>query len=396
MDISKTLHYSALSDRLEGGNDDAWAVHSEALELQRQGEDVILLSVGDPDFRTPEPIIDNAISYMRVGRSHYSPALGELNFRRAVADMEARTSAHPCQVENVAIFPGATSSLYAVMVCLLDAGDEVIIPDPMYVGYPGIMHSINATTVSVPVRPEHGFVPDTADIEAAISPRTRAVLINTPGNPTGAIIGREQLATLAALCFERNIWLVCDEVYSMFTFEQRHVSLRSAAERLDNLVMNDGLSKSHAMSGWRMGWVVAPEDLINRLGRFSAISLFGCPQFIQDAAAFALNNDEDYVARMCAKYKQRRDFLVERIRQIPGLDCHVPQAGMFIMANVKAINPDDTAFAWDLLTQQRVCVVPGCAFGDSTRGYVRITMAQPQHELDRALDRIAAFVAANS
>ena len=396
MNTTNTLHYSALSERLEGDNENAWAVHDQALELKRQGEDVILLSVGDPDFRTPEPIIDNAISYMRVGRTHYSPALGELNFRRAVADTETRTSPRPCRVENVAIFPGATSALYSVMACLLNAGDEVIIPDPMYVGYPGIMHSLDAAMVNVPVHPERGFIPASADIEAAIGPRTAVVLINTPGNPTGAMIDRGQLAELAALCLEHNIWLVCDEVYSMFTFEHRHVSLRAAAENLNNLVMVDGLSKSHAMSGWRMGWVIAPPPLIERLGKFSAISLFGSPQFIQDGAAFALGNDQDYVARMCAEYKQRRDYLVERIQHIPGLDCHVPAAGMFIMADVRAINPDDSAFAWDLLNQQQVCVVPGCAFGNSTRGYVRITMAQPRPVLGRAMDRIAEFAAAGS
>lgn len=394
--MKTSLSLSNVARRLDVASSDVWRVHDDALEMKRRGEDVILLSVGDPDFRTPEPIIDNAVSHMRVGRTHYSPALGEIDLRRAVADLETRMSPHPCGSDEVAILPGATSAIHVVMSCLLDAGDEIIIIDPMYVGYPSIMRAIDASVVRVRSRADNGFEPVMEDIHDAVTGNTKVVFMNTPGNPTGTIIGRNRLRAMARFCYDHDLWLVCDEVYSMFTFEKPHISIRAASERLDNIVMIDGLSKSHAMSGWRMGWVVAPPSLIRHVGNYAAMSLFGSPQFIQDAAAFALNNDEYYVREMCAEYKARRDVVCERLSAMPGIRFHRPAAGMFIMIDVSAINPDDAAFARDLLERQKVSVVPGSGFGDSTRGHVRFSLTQPVETLREGCERLGRYLEDNS
>ena len=367
-------------------------MHEEALSLGRKGEDVILLSIGDPDFRTPEPIIDNAMSHMRVGRTHYSPALGEINLRRAIADYETRVSPYRCWVEEVAVFPGVTAAIYAVMQCLLDAGDEVVLVDPMYVGYEPIMAALDVDMNVVKAHRSNGFIPTIDDLTAAITKRTKVVFINTPSNPTGAIIDRSLLAQLAAFCQSRNIWLVCDEVYSMFTYDKPHVSLRTAAACIDNIVVIDGLSKSHAMSGWRMGWAVGPPALINHLDRFSAMSMFGCPQFIQDAAAFALNNDEYYVKDMRDRYKIRRDKVCARLASMPRLSYHCPDSGMFIMVDVRQIEADDKVFAKQLLDAKRVSVLPGSAFGASTSGHVRFSLVQPMNVLMSGCDRLQQFL----
>jgi len=389
---NKTNRFSQLTQRLDTDSGDAWHVHEQAMQMQQRGEDVVVLSIGDPDFRTPDPIIDNAVSHMRVGRTHYSPALGELSLRRAVADYETRTSPHPCSPDQVSVFPGATSAIYAVMSCLLDAGDEVIITDPWYVGYEPIMKALDVKLTTVMALAENGFEPQFEDFKAAVSDKTRVILINTPGNPTGAIIARETLASLAEFCLERGIWLVCDEIYSMFTYEKPHVSLRSAAAQLDNIVVIDGLSKSHAMSGWRMGWVVAPAELTKHLGNFSAMSIFGCPQFIQDAAAFALNNDEYYVREMCSKYQNRRDLVCARLNEMPGLKYHCPESGMFIMIDVSNFYEDDKVFAQKLLDAQSVSVLPGSAFGNSTRGHVRFSLVQSGDVLMEGCKRLDEFV----
>ncbi|TQV78210.1 pyridoxal phosphate-dependent aminotransferase [Exilibacterium tricleocarpae] len=383
---------SAQAKRLHLDSASAWQVHERAQALKQQGEDVVLLSIGDPDFRTPEPIIDNAVSHMRVGRTHYSPALGELNLRRAVADQETRTSPHPCSAAEVAVFPGGTAAIFGVMSCLLDPGDDIVIPDPLYVGYSPIMQALGVNIVAVPTAPERDFEPQFDAIVAAITPRTRVVFINTPGNPTGAIIGKSTLTRLAAYCYEQGLWLVCDEVYSMFTFEKPHVSLRAAAARLDNIVMIDGLSKSHAMSGWRMGWAVAPPALIAHLEKFMTMSLFGSPQFLQDAAAFALSNDEYYVQEMKREYRKRRDLVCDLLEQVPGISPHRPQSGMFVMLDVSKVLEDDQAFADQLLDEQRVSVIPGSAFGTSTRGHVRLSLVQPGHVLKQGCERIGEFV----
>ena len=385
-------NFSQLSQRLDSDTGDAWQVHEQAMQMKQRGEDVVILSIGDPDFRTPDPIIDNAVSHMRVGRTHYSPALGELNLRRAVADYETRISPHPCSADEVSVFPGCTSAIYSVMSCLLDAGDEIIITDPWYVGYEPILKALDVQVKTIVALPENGFEPQYEDFKAAVSDKTQVIFVNTPGNPTGAIIARETLASLASLCLERGIWLVCDEVYSMFTYEKPHISLRACAARLDNIVVIDGLSKSHAMSGWRMGWVVAPVELTRQLGNFAAMSIFGCPQFIQDAAAFALNNDEYYVREMRVKYQNRRDLVCARLKQMPGIKYLCPESGMFIMVDVSHFYEDDKVFAQKLLDAENVSVLPGSAFGSSTKGHVRFSLVQPEEVLLEGCKRLEKFV----
>ncbi len=384
--------FSAVTGRIDDSDNDAWAVHEDALDLKRRGEDVILLSIGDPDFRTPEPIVDNAVSHLRVGRTHYAPALGELNLRRAVADYETRVSPHRCRVGEVAIFPGATSAIYSVLSCLVEAGDDIVVVDPMYVGYGPILKALDVNPVVVRTKPEQNFLPTLDDLRGAVTAGTRAVFINTPSNPTGGIMDQGLLRRLAAFCQQQEIWLVCDEIYSMFTYGVPHVSLRTAAANLDWLVVIDGLSKSHAMSGWRIGWAVGPDDLVQHLGRFNSMSMFGCPQFIQDAAAFALNNDEYYVKEMRDVYRERRDRVCERLDAIHGLRYHRPDSGMFVMIDVRAFEADDKVFAGGLLEAERVSVLPGVAFGESTRGHVRFSLVQPLDVLMDGCDRLQRFV----
>ncbi|WP_439105932.1 pyridoxal phosphate-dependent aminotransferase [Congregibacter sp.] len=386
--------YARITERLSAEDSDVWAVHERALEMQRNGDDVILLSVGDPDFRTPEPIIDNAVSHLRVGRTHYSPALGEIKLRRAVADLETQTSPHPCSAEEVAVFPGATSAIYAVLSCLLDPGDEIVVPEPMYVGYTPIFTALDLKVRTMALDVDQNFALNVEALKARITADTRVLFLNTPGNPTGAIIPAADIRELAAYCLERNVWFVCDEVYSMFCYEGKHMSARASAECLDNIVMVDGLSKSHAMSGWRIGWVVAPPTLIERLGEFAGASLFGSPQFIQDASAFALENDQQYVQEMRDEYLQRRDFVLGKLSSVETIKCSRPHAGMFIMCDVAGTGMDGQQFAERLLSDQAVSVIPGNAFGPSATNFVRMGLAQNQAVLDRACHRIREFCAA--
>ena len=389
--------FSAQSDALNRADANVWAVSDRAHALADKGEDVIFLCVGDPNFDTPEPILDYTRARLGVGRTHYSPDAGEPMLRRAIADIESKVSPHPCSPDDVVVFPGGTNAIYSVLACLLNPGEEILIPEPMYIGYVPICDSLRLNVKKVACPAESNFAFDVEAIKASIGDETRVVMINTPVNPTGAMATPEQLRELAAYCRERNIWLVCDEMYSMITFARRHTSLRTAAEHLDNVVVIDGLSKSHAMSGWRLGWAVAQGPLVARLTQFAGATMFGCPQFIQEAAAFALEFDAYFVEEMRSAYEKRRDLIVERIGKIPGLSCNSPDAGMFVMVDVSQVAHSKEgncgqAFAEALLDAERVSVLPGAPFGPSAVNHVRLTLAADEGELSRALDRIERFV----
>ncbi len=390
--MSFSGRYSSLAERLDSDASGVWAVHDRACALRAAGEEVYLLSVGDPDLPTLPSTIDHAIESLRDGRTHYAPGAGERNLREVIAGIEERSAGRPCSPDDIIVFPGATNAIYSVMSCLLDAGAEIIVAEPMYIGYRAIFAALGAKVVSVALEVGNGFRLNLERLSAAITDRTRVIFINTPGNPAGNMIPADQLRSLADLCWKRGIWLASDEVYSMITFEGRHVSLRTAAERLENVIVIDGLSKSHAMTGWRLGWVVTHQDLVEHLLRFSSATIFGCSQFVQDAAAFALQNDEEYMAEVRSEYKNRRDFVCDRIASIPRLDCAKPEAGMFVMLDVRGLGTDGMRFAEDLLEKQRVSVLPGEGFGRSTRDYVRLSLAQPLECLEASMDRIERFV----
>lgn len=379
---------SRRSARLAAPAADVWRVHDTALERLASGDDVILLSVGDPDFPTPEPIKQHTLAQLAADRTHYSPVLGEPALRQAIADLETRTTGRAFEPGQFVIFPGATAALFSTFACIADSGAELIVPEPMYIGYRGIFAALGLRVVSVPLDGSRNFALDPNRLIDTMTSATRAVVLNTPGNPCGNIIPASTLARIARACAERDIWLVCDEVYSLFTFEQPHISLLRVTEDLSNVVVIDGLSKSHAMSGWRIGWACAPPALVGALGQFSTSAYFGSCQFVQDGAAYALAHDEPFVQKMCDEYQARRDYLVGRITHIDGLACQSPQAGMFVMVDVSTVTPDGGRFAEALLDLAGISTIPGIGFGASSRHYVRVSLTRPIDVLKTACDRL--------
>ena len=384
--------FSLAAGRLEKSGPDLWQVHTQAMQRLADGEDIILMSVGDPDLATIERIIEHAVTSLYRGRTHYSPGMGELDLRQTIADIETQASGRLTTPEEVIIFPGATNAIYSVLCCLLDADDELIVVEPTYIGYEGIFQAIGAQIIKVPGKAEAGFALDSSAIERAVTGKTKALLLNTPGNPAGNMIPGDQLHYLANFCLENNIWLICDEVYSMITFERKHISARTAATSLENVIVIDGLSKSHAMTGWRLGWTVAPVSVVEKLLNFTSATIFGCSQFIQDAAAFAMQNDGEYIQSITSEYKARRDYACERIEQIEGLQCQKPEAGMFLMVNVSEVAVDGLKFAQGLLAEEGISVLPGEGFGTITKNFVRMSLNHPVEELEKAFDRIEEFI----
>jgi len=385
------LKISSTAKRLMVEGVDGWGVHSEALRRQSQGEDIILLSIGDPDFDTPSDIVDTATRAMRSGRTHYSPSAGELSLREAIARVETDTATHPCSVDEVVVFPGATSALFSALSCITDVGDSIVLCDPMYVGYTAIFKALGLQPRFVAADKDNGFKVDVDRFIDAIDGSSPVALINTPHNPTGFIMPEEDIRKIANHCLKMGVWLISDEVYSMFTYDRKHRSARFAVETLENLISIDCLSKSHAMSGWRVGWTLAPASLSAMLEEFAGASLFGSPQFIQDASAYALDTDQDSVKAMSDEYERRAVAMVDALSRCANLSPVSPAAGMFIMLDVRKTGLDGWQFAQQLLDQEGVSVIPGGAFGVQSNDFVRVSLTQSKPILVKAAARIESF-----
>jgi arginine:pyruvate transaminase len=391
--IQKTMRFSSFVERIGGEGAAAWEIHGRATRLKRQGRDIILLSVGDPDFDTPPAIVDAAIEGLRQGHTHYGEVVGDHRLRAAIAQAHQKQSGQPTDPKQVVVMAGAQCALYGAAVCVLDQGDEVIQPEPAYVTYEAVIGASGARMVFVPLRPERAFQIDPETIEHAVTPRTRALLMNSPHNPTGAVVTRANWERIAEICKRHDLWLISDEVYAGLTFEGEHVSPAGLPGMAERTITINSLSKSHAMTGWRLGWSITPPDLAGHLGNLALCMLYGSPPFIQDAALQAFAAEPPEIAAMKQSYRRRRDLVCGRLGNVKGLRCHRPEGGMFAMVDVRGTGLSAQDFASGLLDAEGVSVLPGDAFGPSAAGHVRISLGNADDELARACDRIERHAA---
>ncbi|QEM82597.1 pyridoxal phosphate-dependent aminotransferase [Halomonas binhaiensis] len=385
------MRYSRLTERIAGEGAAAWNIHNRALARLEAGEDITVLSVGDPDFDTPTAIVESAVESLRNGATHYPDIQGKAALRQAIAERyrQRGVEAHP---EQLIVLAGAQCGLYAVAQCLLDPGDEVIVPEPCYVTYEAVLHSTGASMMRIPLRGDSGFRLDAADIEAAITPRTRAIMLNSPHNPTGQLIDADTWQAIAELCLRHDLWLISDEVYAELIFEGEYVCAASLPGLKDRSIVIDSLSKSHAMTGWRLGWVFGPEALIEHLGNLALCMLYGCPDFIQDAAREALIQDRNspQLKAMRESYRARRDTVCAALANCPAVQVIKPAAGMFLMIDIRATRLSSQAFADRLLDEYGVSVLSGEAFGPSAAGFVRLSLTVKEARLTAACHRLAS------
>lgn len=386
------MRYSPLVERIAGEGAAAWEIHAEAMAAKRRGADVILLSVGDPDLDTPEPILDRAITAMRAGDTHYTSALGEPALREAIARQFRADGGWPAGPEHVCVVSGTQNGLFATSLLLLSAGDEVLVPEPAYVTYEATIRASGSEPVMVPPRPASGFRLDPDALAAAITPRTRAILIANPNNPTGVVLSRDELDAIAGLAKSHDLWVIADEVYASLTFDVPHQPIAGLPGMAERTVTVASLSKSHAMTGWRAGWMIGPQAFIDHAANLTMCMLYGLPGFIQQAAATALATAEETTAWMRGINRRRRDLMLRRLGDVPGLTLLRPDAGMFVMADVRQTGFDASAFAWRLLREQGVSVLDATAFGRSAAGHVRLSYTLDEATLSEACERIAAFV----
>ncbi|MFW5678756.1 MAG: pyridoxal phosphate-dependent aminotransferase [Pseudomonadota bacterium] len=385
--------------RLEGGPAAAWAVTLRAAEQRRAGRVILDLGVGDPDFATPPMIVEALHRSLAEGRTHYAPAEGEPALRRAVADHARDTLGAAVDPAQVHVFPGAQAALFASLMVTVAPGDEVIVLEPVYTTYPRCILAIGAVPVPVQLAPETDFALDVGRIEAAVTPRTRAVMVNSPGNPSGAVFDDASLAALTQLCRARGLWLISDEVYGGLMLDGVHRSPLATAAGPDCTIVVNSLSKSHAMTGWRIGWAIAPLPVARALRSLSSSLLYGVNQFVQDAAVVALRDPAALAAAeaMRAQVRERRDAFLGALAGANRMTAHMPAGGMFVLVDVTATGRSGVAFADGLLDEEAMVVVPGEAFGAAAAGHLRVgLMAEPAvladaaRRLARHSERLAA------
>lgn len=375
---------SATARRLAaGGQSSAWAIADDVLRRTSQGENLVLLTLGDPACPPHPAILAATMASLEAGRTHYTPLLGELALRNAIA---AHEGAAP---ENVSIVPGAQHACLAALFLIAGEGDEIILSDPYYATYPGAVAATGARAVMVPARPD--LSSDIEAIAAAITPATRAIFLNSPANPSGAALTEADYARLTELAEQHDLWLLVDEVYASFGFGGAPARAWAYGPKGRTIVLNS-LSKSHAMTGYRIGWVLAPEAVTQAVGDWSAAALFGVSQFVQDAALAALALPQSELADYHGGFASRARLVVDRVSAIPGLRAAMPAGGMFVMVDCSAIQPDDVAFAYRLLDGTGVATIPGSGFGQGGRGHLRVSLTPDAATLDDAFDRISDYL----
>lgn len=387
------MRYASITDRIAGLGSDKWAVHYRAKEKIAAGDQVIMLSIGEPDFPAPAAVMNKAVDSLKAGRATYSDGRGEDVMLNAVAELYSHRTGRTITPSQVIFMPGTQSALYVAISALAELGDEVIVPDPYYVTYDGIIACGGAKQVAALTSPDNGFHLTPEQLEAAITPQSRVLLLNTPSNPTGAVLTKQEIAAIGEVCKAHDLWIVADEVYAALVYGNN--TFASAFDDPDlaaRTVVTSSLSKSHAMTGYRAGWVVASEEFCERALPLAEAMLFGCQPFIQDAAAFALTNEFSETEAMRQAYEARGKRTVEGLNSTGRIRCSMPEGGMFIFADVRQTGLDGEAFALRLLENENVAVMPGEVFGVSGNGHVRIGLTVEDGPLDEAVSRMIRFV----
>jgi arginine:pyruvate transaminase len=384
------MRYAPVTDRLANLGGAKWDLHARARVLKQLGHDIIELTIGEPDIPSPQSLMDVAIKSMCEGRTGYSNGQGEPNLLNALAARYTKRSGRDISPLQVMCFPGTQTTLYGVLTALVTQGDEVLVGDPMYATYEGLIASTGAKTIHVPLRAESEFRLQAADVEARLTEKSKVIFLNTPHNPTGAILQHAEIVALCELAKKHDLWIISDEVYEEMVFKDaRFISPLSYSEYADRVIVASSISKSHALPGFRSGWCVGPAEFCARLLPLAETMLFGNQPFIADMTAAAVSAPSPVATGMAQRFERRARLITDQLHNVAGLSTNSPQAGMFALVNVCNTGLSGRAFAWSLLENQGVAVMPGDSFGPSLEGWIRLSLTQPDELITQACKRIA-------
>ncbi|WP_209424383.1 pyridoxal phosphate-dependent aminotransferase [Pararhodobacter sp. SW119] len=387
------MRYAPITDRLAGLGSDKWALNAAAHARRARGQEVINLTIGEPDVPTPQDLIEAATRAMQAGRTGYSNGQGEDALLKALSERYTDILKRSINPSRFLCLPGTQTSLYLAFMAICAPGDEVILGDPMYASYEGLVRAAGANPVPVALRPEAGFRLGVADVARQITPATRAIFLNTPHNPTGALLTPDDLSALCDLAAQNHLWVISDEVYQDLTHDDEAFTSALADPRFeDRVVIASSISKSHAAPGFRSGWLCASEEFCRRALPVSETMLFGSQPFIADMTADALRAPPVVARAMAARMARRARLIHDRLDGVAGLRVHLPQAGMFALLDIRAHSRDSKVFALELLEATGVAVMPGASFGCALEGWLRVALNASDALTDEACNRIGGFV----
>ena len=374
------------------GTETAFEVLAKARLLEAEGMEVIHLEIGEPDFGSPSNVIDAGRQALLDGFTTYNPSPGYPELRDRIAEEISETRGVSVVGDQVVVTPGGKPIMFFLLLAMVDIGDEVLYPNPGFPIYESMINFVGGVPVPMQLHESSGFNIDIDEVAASVSDRTKLMIINSPNNPCGSIIPKEDLRALSELAKEHDILILSDEIYSRFLYTGEHHSVSGFPMMRERTVILDGFSKTYAMTGWRIGYGVMPMELVEPVSRLVTNSVSCTASFTQMAAIEALNGPQDDSYEMVAEFRKRRDIIVDGLNSIPGIRCPMPQGAFYAFPNVEGTGMGSQQFADDLLTEAGVACLPGESFGEYGRGFVRFSFANSTENIEAALERIGTFV----
>ena len=366
----------------------AFEVLAKAQELERQGTSILHFEIGEPDMETPENIAQAGIQAIKDKKTHYTPSVGILELRKAVQDEVEKTRGYQPDLEQIIITPGLKPGIFFSMLAIVNPGDEVIYQDPGYPTYGSVSSFLGAKGVLVPLLEENEFRMNPDDIRSSITDKTKLIVVNSPQNPTGSVMTKSELEELAELAEEHDIFVVSDEIYSKMTYDADHYTPTARDEAKERTVLLDGFSKYYAMTGWRLGFMVAPIKMAERLQDFLVSAISCTAAFTQWGGLEALTGNQNFISEMMKRFKEKRDRIVKGLNSIPGFSCLSPKGAFYAFPNIRETGMTSQECADHLLYNAGVACLPGTAFGPYGEGYLRFSYATTLENIDAAIERI--------
>jgi aspartate/methionine/tyrosine aminotransferase len=394
--MEKVTHDLRLASRMSRlGTETAFEVLVRAKALERQGRDIVHLEIGEPDFDTPSNIIEAATDALHKGWTHYGPSAGLPDLRETIAKYVSDTRHVKSAADEVVVVPGGKPIIFYTILALADEGDEVIYPNPGFPIYESMINFVGAKAVPIQLREELQFRLDVNELKSLITDRTKLIILNSPQNPTGGVLGKQDVKDIADAIGDRDIMVLSDEIYSRLLFEGDHHSIMSLPDWKERTILLDGFSKTYAMTGWRMGYGVMRADLAQHISRLMTNSNSCTASFTQVAGIEAIMGDQSSVDKMNKEFMRRRDAFHARINQIKGFSCLKPKGAFYMFPNIQKTGWASKKLADALLDEAGVAALSGTAFGAFGEGYLRFSIANSMDNLNKALDRVDAWVKKN-